>query len=296
MAQTSDIQIEERVVISPALSWRAILAGVAVVLVVQLLLAILGGAIGLAFVNPTTTDNPSPGTVGILAAIWWTLSGILAALAGGMTAGRLCGWPASGTAAWHGLVTWAVSTLVVFFFLASATGGIVGGAFSVLGTAAGTAGSAAVAAAPGVVAAADPFSGTEASLNDALGVKDAGAARTAVTSFVREAFTADAGAADAANARASDALARATGITPDEAKQKLADWKAQYDATVTAAKQKAAEAANTARKAASSAGILGVIALLFGALAGWFGGWHSPVATGETRLGPFGRQETRIVG
>jgi membrane protein involved in colicin uptake len=75
--------------------------------------------------------------------------------------------------------------------------------------------------------------------------------------------------------RAADALARASGITPDEAKKRLADWKAQYDKTVAAAKQKAADAANTARKAAASAGILSFVALVFGALAGWFGGRSS---------------------
>ncbi len=293
MDQTADVRIEEQVVISHSLSWRAILAGVVVAIIVQLLLAILGGAIGLAFVNPTTSGNPSATTSGVIAAIWWTLSGILAAWAGGITAGRLCGFPASGTAAWHGLIAWAVTTLVIFYLLASAVGGIIGGAFSVLGGVAGAAGPTVAAAAPGVMTATDPFADTEAALNDALGVKDPGAARAAVMSFVRSAFTADADQAGPSNDRAVDALARATGMTPDQAKQKLADWKAQYDAAVASAKQKAADAANTARKAASSAGILGVIALIFGALAGWYGGWHSPSPIDESHLGPFARLRAR---
>ncbi len=43
-----------------------------------------------------------------------TLSGILAALAGGYTAGRLAGAPKESTAGWRGLTTWALTTLVIY--------------------------------------------------------------------------------------------------------------------------------------------------------------------------------------
>ncbi|HZP18837.1 MAG TPA: PhnA-like protein [Bauldia sp.] len=290
------VEINERIAVARPLSWRAVIAGVVVALVVQLLLSILGGAIGLAFVNPTTVDNPSPMTATIIGAIWWTLSGILAAWAGGITAGRLSGMPASGTAAWHGLVAWAVTTLVIFFLLASAIGGIVGGAFSVLGSAASGLGQAAAAAAPAVAnLAGDPFGSVETAINDTTGAKDPAAARTAVIGYVRSAFTADQAGAQPAMDRAGDALARASGLSPEEAKAKLADWKAQYDQAVATAKQKAADAANAARKAASAAGILSVIALVFGALAGWYGGWHSPVPTDEAMYGRFVRRMPGIV-
>jgi hypothetical protein len=272
---TTDVQIDETITVAPALSWRSILAGVVIAVVVQILLSILGGAIGLTLVNPTESGNPSGSTATIVATIWWTLSGILAAWAGGLTAGRLSGAPGTVTAAWHGLIAWAVTVLLVFWLLAAAVGGVVGGAFSLLGGIAGTATQAASAAAPAVAQAADPFGDIEASLNDALGVKDPAAGRAAVGSFVRSAFTADQADAQASMDRAADALARATGVTPDEAKKKLADWKAEYDRTVAAAKQKAADAANAARKAAASAGILGFVAQVFGALAGWFGGRNS---------------------
>jgi hypothetical protein len=272
---TTDVQIDETITVAPALSWRSILAGVVIAIVVQLLLSILGGAIGLAVVNPTESGNPSGTTAAVVATIWWTLSGILAAWAGGVTAGRLSGLPGTVNAAWHGLIAWAVTTLLVFWLLASAVGGVLGGAFSLVGGIASTATQAASTAAPAVAAVADPFSGIEASLNDTLGVKDPAAGRAAVTSFIRSAFTADEADAQASMDQAADALARATGTSPDDAKKKLADWKAQYDKTVADAKQKAADAANTARKAAASAGILGFVALVFGALAGWFGGRNS---------------------
>jgi len=272
---TTDVRIDETITVAPALSWRSILAGVVIAIVVQLLLSILGGAIGLTLVNPTETGNPSGTTASIVAAVWWTLSGVLAAWAGGVTAGRLSGAPGTVTAAWHGLIAWAVTVLIVFWLLAAAVGGVVGGAFSLLGGIASSATQAASAAAPAVAAAADPFGDVEASLNDTLGIKDPAAGRAALASFVRSAFTADQADAQASMDRAAEALARATGTTPDEAKKKLADWKAQYDKTVATAKQKAADAANAARKAAASAGILGFVALIFGALAGWFGGRNS---------------------
>lgn len=271
-------------------SWRAVLAGVVVALVVQVLLAVLGGAIGLAFVDPTRADNPDAGTMTVVAIIWWTLSGILAAWAGGVTAGRLCGRPATTTAAWHGLVAWAATTLVIFYLMTTAIGGIVGGAFSALGTVAGSAAGAVAGVAPAVTEAVDPFGGVETSLNDAIGVNDPTAARTALISMARGAFTAEGDASGPAMDRAVDAFARATGTTPDEAREQLAAWKAEYDEAVATAEAEAREAADAARKAASGAGIVAVIALVFGALAGWFGGLNSPL---PDRDGLFGTRVGR---
>ncbi|MBN8904606.1 MAG: hypothetical protein J0H57_26615, partial [Rhodospirillales bacterium] len=83
---TTDVQIDETITVAPALSWRSILAGVVIAVVVQVLLSSLGGAIGLTLVNPTESGNPSGTAAAIVATIWWTLSGILAAWAGGLTA------------------------------------------------------------------------------------------------------------------------------------------------------------------------------------------------------------------
>ncbi len=271
-------------------SWRAVLAGVVVALVAQILLAVLGGAIGLAFVDPTRGDNPDASTMTIVALVWWTLSGILAAWAGGVTAGRLSGRAGTSTAAWHGLVAWAATTLVIFYLLTTAIGSIVGGAFGVLGTVAGTAAGTVASVAPAVTEAVDPFSGIETNLNDAIGVSDPEAARTALTSLVRDALSAEGDAAGPAMDRAAAALARATRTTPEAAREQLTTWKADFDETVAAAEAQALEAADAARKAASAAGIVSVIALVFGALAGWFGGMSSPIPDGETSVGRFRRR------
>jgi hypothetical protein len=272
-------------------SWRAVLAGVVVALVVQIMLAILGGAVGLAFVDPTRGDNPDANTMTVVAIIWWTLSGVLAAWAGGVTAGRLSGRAGTPTAGWHGLVAWAATTLVIFYLLTTAVGSIVGGAFGVLGAVGGSAAGAVASMAPAVTEAVDPFGAVETSLNDAMGVNDPEAARTALTGFVRDAFSAEGDAAGPAMDRAADALARATRTTPEAAREQLTTWKADFDERVATAEAQAREAADAARKAASAAGIVSVIALIFGALAGWFGGKSSPIPDSET---PFGRYRRRV--
>jgi hypothetical protein len=74
-------------------SWGAVLAGVMVALVTQLILNLIGIGRGAASFDPTSNANPSGSTFSVAAGIWWALSGILAALAGGYTAARLSGRP-----------------------------------------------------------------------------------------------------------------------------------------------------------------------------------------------------------
>lgn len=77
-----------RTIMINRVSWGAVLAGVVVALVAQLILNMLGIGIGAATLDPATGDNPSAASFSIGAGIWWTLSGILASLAGGYAAGR----------------------------------------------------------------------------------------------------------------------------------------------------------------------------------------------------------------
>jgi hypothetical protein len=119
------------------ISWGAVFAGVAVALATQLVLNLLGMGVGAATLNPVVGDSPSATSFSIGAGIWFAISSILAALAGGYTAGRLAGVPNESIAGWHGLTTWALATLVIFYLLSSTLGGILGGAYrgltSVLG-------------------------------------------------------------------------------------------------------------------------------------------------------------------
>src|SRR5215203_3952712 len=157
-------------------SWGAVLAGVVVALVSQLILNMIGIGVG------ATAVNPSVSSFSIGAGIWWTVSGILAALAGGYVAGRLSGKPKESTAAWHGLVTWALTTLLVFYLLTTAIGGLLGGAFRTVSSAvSGVASTAGGAMQTAATSATDPFSSIEQSLRSASGGNDPAALRDAAT-------------------------------------------------------------------------------------------------------------------
>ena len=124
-----------RTILINRVSWGAVLAGVAVALAVQLILNLLGVGLGAASFDPAVNDNPSASTFSIGAGIWWSVSGILAALAGGYTAGRLAGQPKESSGAWHGFTAWAVTTLLIFYLLGSTIGSVIGSTFAVLGSA-----------------------------------------------------------------------------------------------------------------------------------------------------------------
>lgn len=161
-------------------SWGAILAGVVMALVVQLVLSILGLGIGLATVDPASTGTPSTSSLSLGAAIWWVLSGIIASAIGGFVAGRLSGKPVTATAGYHGLISWGVTTMVVVFLLSSTVGGIVGGAFSAVSTTLGGAGhalggavqTAAQTAAPSLSGLNDPLPSIESQIRSASGGQD----------------------------------------------------------------------------------------------------------------------------
>src|SRR5262245_45619474 len=90
-----------RTILINRVSWGAVLAGVAVALVVQLILNLLGIGLGAASFDPASNNSPAASTLSISAAIWWAVSGIIAALLGGYTAGRLAVQPKQSSGAWH---------------------------------------------------------------------------------------------------------------------------------------------------------------------------------------------------
>lgn len=262
------------------ISWGAVLAGVVVALVVQLLLNLLGLGIGAASLTAAGGDNPSAQTFSIGAGLWWTLSGVIASLAGAYAAGRLSGKPKENTAAWHGLTSWAFTTLVIFYLLSSTVGGVLGGAFNSLSSVAGglanTAGgavqTAAQAAAPSLSKVSDPFSSIEQSVRGASTGQDPAAAKDAAVSAMRAVFTGDQAQADAARNRAAEALAKAQNIPVDQAKGQVQQYEQQYRQAADSAKEQAKQAAELTRKAVSRGALFGFFALVLGAVASWFGG------------------------
>jgi hypothetical protein len=116
----------------PAASWGAILAGAIVAVSVSLLLLTLGTGLGFAFMSPWPDRGISAGGFTIAGVIWLIVAQWLSAAIGGYIAGRLRQrWLVTHTHevlfrdTAHGLVTWAVATLIVAFIasVAAAIGG-----------------------------------------------------------------------------------------------------------------------------------------------------------------------------
>jgi hypothetical protein len=105
------------------ISWGAIFAGAIIALATQLVLTLIGTAVGLATLNPETGQNPSGVTLGIGAGVWLVISSLVSLFLGGYIAGRLGGtfngWL-------HGLATWATVAMLTILLLTTAAGGLIG--------------------------------------------------------------------------------------------------------------------------------------------------------------------------
>jgi len=276
----ADAHADTRAVVLNQVSWGAIFAGAVTALVTQVVVNLVGVGVGLASVGTNGADNPAASTVSLGAGVWFVASGIVASLAGGAIAGRLSGKPLPGAAALHGLVSWAVTTLVVLYLLTSAASGLIGGTLSTVSGALGGAGNlvggtvqtAAQAAAPSLTKIQNPLDGIEQKVREQASGQDPQAARDAAVAAIKALFTGDANQKQQAEARAADALAKAQNIPVDQARQQVQDYEKQYEQAVSTAKQKAEAAAVTAKSAATQGAFYAALALVLGALAAFFGG------------------------
>lgn len=261
---------DARTILLNKVSWGAIFAGVVVALVVQVLLTLLGAGIGIATLDPGTSDNPEATTFSIVAGIWYVLSGIVAAFVGGYIAARMSGKTLPTTGAFHGLTTWALTTLLVLYFLTSTVGMIVGGAFSGIASAVGGLSETVAQTAAPIVAEANPLEAIEAQVRSTG--TDPEALNNAAINAMRALITGNEADANAARQNAAQALATARGIPLEQATQQVTQMEQQYHQAVEQAKQQAAEAADIAASVISSSALLAFASLVLGAIAGWFGG------------------------
>ena len=169
--QTSEVAPADdiRTIMLNQVAWGAVFAGAVIALVMQIILNMIGLGVGLSTLDVAQGDTPSASSMSVGAGIWFVVSGILAAGLGGYIAGRLSGKASSSTTAYHGLVSWAVSTLAVVYLLSAAASGMVGGALSTASSALGGAGkalggsvqTAVQTAAPSLNSVSDPMAAIE---------------------------------------------------------------------------------------------------------------------------------------
>ncbi len=115
-------------------SWGAILGGTAVAVVVQIMFTLLGISFGMGTVDPQTENSPMSG-VGMTMGIWTAVGALVALFTGGWIAGRLAGTAEKAESTLHGVITWAVVTLIVFWSMTSVLGSVLSTTTSALGSA-----------------------------------------------------------------------------------------------------------------------------------------------------------------
>ena len=117
-----------------AVEWAAIFGGALAAFGVTIILFTLGPGLGLTTVSPWSFSNPSPAAFGTAAAIWLVITQWLSSAFGGYLAGRLrTKWVGVRTDevlfrdTAHGLLAWALATLLVAVlvtFGSAATAGV----------------------------------------------------------------------------------------------------------------------------------------------------------------------------
>ncbi|MFM0324367.1 YrzE family protein [Caballeronia glebae] len=113
----------------PRLSWASIIAGVIISMIVYLIMTVLGTAIGTSLLSPMSKPDPLHG-FGFGSGVWVIVTTVLAVFVGSYYAGRcapVLGWL-------HGLLSWAVMTLLVVYGMTSLITGAVSTAGSVAAT------------------------------------------------------------------------------------------------------------------------------------------------------------------
>ena len=267
-------------------SWGAIIAGAAAAAALSIVLYLLGSGLGFSAMDPY--EDNSAVAMGIGAILWLSFTQLAASALGGYLAGRLrVKWANihndevyfRDTA--HGMLAWAVSTLVAAAFFGGMLSKMVGTAADVGAGAAKTvmmSGAAAAGAASDEGGSAgnplDYFSdmlmrsdkpaaqGAAAALNDP-GLKQE-VARILATSVKNGSLAAD------DRAYLARRVAEHTGMDPAAAQQRVDDVYNRGKAAADKAKATAKDAADKARKAAAGTALWLTVALLIGAfVASW---------------------------
>lgn len=274
------------------ISWGAIIAGAILALVLQVMFGLLGLGIGLATVDPAGSGTPSAGALSSGAGIYAALTILLATFAGGYTAARLAGSYAKRDAGLHGIVTWAVATLVAVYLVASGASAVVTGTFGAVGSVAQSIGGVAGAVVPNSLENLPPELQSQAEdllaqgeqqaqqtaqdvqgqaqqaaqqARQAVGTQDTGVA-------VREIF---AGIQTDATPQQRDAavqvIASQAGISEQEAETRLSEFQGQYQAAMEEVRQAADTAASAVSATAFGAFVVMLLGLVVGALGGIVG-------------------------
>jgi len=97
-------------------NWGAVFAGAVFAIGLQVILTVLGIALGVSIADDATSQ-----TVGIVAGLWWLITGTISLFVGGAIVGWMVGIPRSGELAVHSFAMWALTAIFGFMLLWSST-------------------------------------------------------------------------------------------------------------------------------------------------------------------------------
>jgi hypothetical protein len=257
-----------------AASWPAIIAGAFVAASVSLVLLALGSGLGFASISPWPGHGVSAKTFAITTAIWLIVMQWISSGFGGYLTGRLrTRWTGIHTHevffrdTAHGLVMWAVATVLVAATLAASLFSAVGsGTRAVAGVASGVASGAGSAAAPSDddKSRMDPSSYSVDKLFRGAGPAGNGQAstdpRVEAAHIVANAWS-TVTVPDADRNYLAELVAARTGVSSAEARTRVDE----FVASALDAQTKAKAEADTARKTAAEAAIYTALSMLVGA-------------------------------
>ena len=278
---------------NPGVSWGAVLAGAAAAAALSFILLILGVGLGLSSVSPWSFNATA---IGVSTIAWLAFMQLAASGIGGYMAGRLrVKWSSIHTDevhfrdTAHGLLAWAVATLITVAVLAGGTRAVLSGAID---AGSGVAAAVAPAAAAGAGAAGakagegggsanplDYFSDMLLRAAPAAGTGEAGGTvadqRVEIGKIFATSLSTGSLAADD-RAYLGQVVASRTGLTQAEAEARVDAVYGRAAKAAADAKARAQQAADTARKAGAHTALWMFVALLLGAfvasLAATFGG------------------------
>jgi hypothetical protein len=253
-------------------SWPAIIAGAFVAVAASLILLSLGSGLGFASVSPWADHGVSATTFTVTMAIWLVVTQWISAALGGYIAGRLrTRWVGThvhevffrDTA--HGLITWAVATVLVATVVASTVVSAVGGGMHAAAdaTASGVAGAATTESKVGSMGNPVSAYGLDTLFRSpTAGSGDQGSSDPRLeAAHIAANAVATGSVSDADRTYLSSLVAARTGASQQDAQKRVDD----FIAGVTQAEAKVKAAADTARKAAAQASLYTALSLLVGA-------------------------------
>jgi len=249
-----------------AVSWPAIVAGGLTAVAVTLILLMVGAGLGFTSISPWGGQGASAATLAVGTVTWVIVVQWIASASGGYVAGRLrTNWTGihrdevffRDTA--HGLLSWALATLLGVALLGSAVSAIIGAGASGVGSV-GEGAARTAASAIGPVSQYD-IDSLMRPVQPNAAQRDAA---TDVAPEIMRIITNGLAAGEvppADRAYLSELIAARTGISQEDAQRRV-------DEAIDRGKQAAAraqEVAETARKTAAKVAMFGALALLIGA-------------------------------